>query len=657
MNVRKYLTKKNILIGLSVIVIITVAIVVFFLIKPTINATCKNGEYMCESSSSSRKNNCIPSNFCSDFPGLINNKDNCSCAMSCPTGSTSFPEDPGMRLNDDNKWEPSVPLSCGTPCQYADDKFCTKGYLCGQVMTDEKKVLDQGCRLNTKYHQCKNAICPDIYPDCSPNGYCNIPYCGKDITGNDNKKVYACTQNSDCIDDINKGGTCYFNDNELNQKGINNVGYCKVDGGQFKRIEDDNCLYINEIGEHKTDDGKYHLVTCPGGTGVNVDLQCPEALTSNCATHGICPNYWQAKIDSTEPSNCVTGGNWEHHDTVACCGLDYQVKGAFPTFCCLSTSKNCRSETKYPYAKGLIDSTGILGTKIQCNNNSDCTKYNDKLWQALHPGSTAEANPTAGDYASLFCGTGAGETDGTTGYCYAYCGYVNQPDDGYQETYIVSNHNDNTGSTGTYSYCLARETNCTLGTQHWTYASPVNNIPICYPPGDTSKLHWSNDYPNQPSSAAFESEYTQNLSSKCLNHNTCAAAGVMEEGVYKVDTNEDGCVFTINCSNSSVKPTGATKFIPWTKLSEPDTLNSAFNTDPGWDKTDKIFVPKYDTKYDPKKFCKGDSDFSDYLTTTTLVPSGTPPNACAAYGPWNPSLNYSGRFCEPNIQTGECVDS
>ena len=645
MNIRKYLTKKNILIGLSVIVIITVAIIVFFLLKPTINGTCKNGEYMCENSSSSKKNNCIPSNFCSDFPGLINNKDNCSCAKSCPAGYTSFPEDPGMRLNDNNKWEPSVELFCGTPCEYSPDKFCTDTSLCGQVMNDDKKVLDQGCKPKSQYIQCPNAVCPKTY-GCSTAGYCNIPYCGLN-----NDKVYACMQDTDCNDGVTQT-KCILTDPNLNIKGIDNVGYCgpTPSGGKLKKLADQYCLNKNEIGQKQEQENNtytYSIVSCPGSDGVNTVLQCSEALNGYCSKYGICDNKWQAKIDNSTNSNCVIG-NWNNHKLVTCCDPAHIIHPAeSEQFCCLETSRDCRNETKYPYSGSLIPNTNLknLSDKIQCNNDNDCVvKHNKDFQNTL--GLTG-AKPSDENYASLFCGTGA--TAGATGYCYAYCGYVNKDSSsGYKAPYTVYDDSDKG-----YSFCIPKDLGCQLqSSSTWTSShEPVNNIPICYAPplNETSKFYWSNKIGDK--SAEFESEFTkqidQSKSSVCNNPNICASDAARTEGVYKVElVGGNTCKYTMNCSTSLVTPSGASTSLNWKDLSTPTNLNSAFTQDPNWT-TSKIYQTRKNTA-PINNSCDGETNgFTPYLTTSPQsFAAGHDCDEVPDTHNGNYSLSYDGEYCK-----------
>jgi hypothetical protein len=644
-----FLHNKKILIGISVIFLIGIGVAVIFLLKPSSQKSrCKIGEYMCESGIS--KNNCIPSNFCSDS-GLINNKDNCSCAIACPEGSTSFPIDAGMRLNN-GKWEPSQTLLCGKACEYDPLKFCKDDtYYCGQVIDADGRVDNQGCLKKDGYHQCsENVFCPTGI-DCTKDKlHCDFNYCGKTNPSN----VYACTEDTDCHDGTTSG-TCKKGDQTLKLKQIDQVGYCDP-SKKLKMPVNDMCVDISQIGQHKDTFGKYYVAPCSkqDEEGVNVDIQCSDALENNCAKNRICPNGWQADISSDtshSDSNCIDG-TYNPSKPPLCCTLKAQITDKSGTkFCCPEETQDCHSQTKYGYSKNMlgISDSGLTDT-IPCPNGDECEGHNSELWASL--GLSNPPDQTAQNYAYLYC-------DKEQLICKANCGFISTSDGKVQPDYSITNVDPSASTGGAYSYCIPKSLNCQLDTaQRWLSGyEPVNDITICYPPPpsggsiDPGQLVWSNI--GAGDSQKYISEFTQTLSgSDCKNNMICGESSAIMEGVYKVESDGKKCKYTINCSSSLVQPTGATESLQWSQLSDPNYLNQKITDSSQF--LEKIYQTRQGTALKDGG-CEGDSKgFTPELTTSPQTRYSTDQSCSPSNDVYSGMhFSYNGKFCKLN-QYGEC---
>ncbi len=589
------LTKRKILIGLIILVILGITIVIIGLLNPGIIPHGCGSGYLCKNPGSQFYKKCVHKDFCG-HSGLVDNQADCNCKVDCPAGQQSFPASVNMKKDplDSTKWIPDGPKPvCGIPCAQATsttskvhgakqgvgycaavpDQYCGVGNIHVQGQTRD---VWKGCFPKDKWTQCGQSLCEtptDGSNPCTSEGICQITdYCGKDNKPTTpNQNVYqACKVPSDCHDMYGNEGTCALNSNTiLTNKNITEVGYCTGQKLHFPPAShNSHCTTLDKIGNDKAHD----LVVCTGtAVGVDGSIQCKDSdAAKGCAPYGICSkNYWQAYYDASKNVlSCLPNKKYDSTKKPLCCSKDRIIVSSEANWCCpVKNTTDCSNTTAYPYSANMLSIPNKTYTdSIDCTVTKgvdSCTTHNPQLIKSLTvSGFTPSSKPGDANFATLFCDT---SIDPTTqkpiNKCKAKCGYVDSLQ-GIESDYAVSN-DATTDPNNKISFCTPKKNNCSLLTpQSWdNVPNPVNNIPICYdsdhpPTGKpTDKFYWSGPDDHK---TTYQTQFSRDMTgNNCNTPNMCAKLGSDINGIYSIEPGTNSCKFTVNCNKDfMMKPSG-----------------------------------------------------------------------------------------------------
>ena len=368
-------------------------------LKTCVKDSCQmdNGEDGIVCKAKGKANKCIAKNYC-DYIGLEGSysydEDSCMCKLDCSALGSEFEgftkdglqnEIDMQKVGDNYIPVGGEGLTCGFPCDIANNKFCEAGYLCAKSINYDKQTkakqqfLTGDCLNSSEFVLCDNdkKIACRSKNDCTSDDEGNV-VCKMHNCGDDDNKVMACTSDSDCGSGLQFINSC-ISDIEINGKSkhFKKVKYCtKTDKSSINKF----CLNKDNIGENSMG----NIVSCDSSKeGVSaINPQCPHTQDPpGCAKNGLCENGWQA-IPSGGVSKCFSVNEPIPNSLSEgdCCMLNRTATDPFGNqFCCIKNTQSnpsCLNKTTKPYSAKLLNNTpgSNLKTMLQCT--SDLEIYN-----------------------------------------------------------------------------------------------------------------------------------------------------------------------------------------------------------------------------------------------------------------------------------------
>lgn len=659
------LTKKNVLIGFTVIGLVSMTIVIIILLKPGQNPDGCGSGYLCK-----KTDKCIDADMCTKH-NLIDNKADCNCTQNCDgTSSGDFPHSLSSfpRSTDINPQtgEPQTIPQCGYSCSLSDNvdkdgnKFCLANEVCGKVIYPGGQTTLTGCQKSAEFKQCSwddttntGVICRHITPGDDPcsadkKSCKSPPLC---------TKKYVCKSDDDCRQwDPAGKSTCNFTDPKLTGKGINKVGYCE---GNSSYLDDKWCTDIDNISQGTNGE---RLICTQGNRathrGVNMDQKCSDQVvntTTSCTKFGLCTNDESIAMFDANGSNCKND---------LCCGKQQQIKptrGGTASCCSVDVDlkdSKCYNTTTNAYSLGMLRPTKAKFTdKIPCDPTAAtdiCKTYDSDLIK--NAGSAASTNKKDPNFVGMFCAPDS--TSPQNGYCKAHCGYLSNNG----QTTSLSIENSSEG----VSYCYPQD-QCTLTTKG---PEQVNGIPVCSH-SKSGQKYWYPAVGTTGYSVTWDESFN-NTSSCQVTDTTCQHYGAAV-GANKSTVRSDqhgkaiGCEFVKKCEdpNYHVRPSNSTTTIAWKDLNDPTKLNNILPTNTTWSNPIAQNPNSKPPYYNPTSSisnaapapskCLGDTggymaSITNSLATPVRNPSGWDCDLTTMGPVANTKLLLNGQYCPNGVQ-------
>lgn len=529
--------------------------------------------------------------------------EDCACQIVCPDDQEGKNlTNPDINYTQMSQKDPTDPKSqyfpvdklvCTKECKFSDKGYCLPNKDCQISIGSNGEVLNstgEACDLSKNgahWQQCAdpNVVCnqdsnQEIVYSCteaeasSPitNQYGTFTsYCTqKNFCDSPNDKV-ICVSNDDCKDSSGAQGDCVPN-KILSDKGFLYIKTCENSDKLNPNDGNITCTDINLVGENKIDVSTnpnpklkdvYHQVTTKKNVGISLNQpQCDITSSAECSTDEL--KGWFCNI-SDGCKYSINGSSLKECDTTKppittttstdkidlyCCKNTFTQEGI--NGCCPTEpiSGKCLNTSAYsPDSNWLKVSDSVNFT---CNNDSDCTKYNSSLYEALNISQTEAEDSTNGNYSSMYC-------DKTDKICKFYAGYIEKiKGDSFDgNNFIVGNDVSKKESIATL-----KSKNITFFTPDYKCTTGNAKIPFCALKDDSDPDNsclnknkvfgiYNNGEPQTPTSS-----YVNNVSVSykttgaepnildCLNH--------AKDEQYFITDNKDGSINYHSIQSSNI---------------------------------------------------------------------------------------------------------